>query len=925
MERESREELERWAAALARSEVAELRAAGRAITTLCAENEELARRLTKLERSDPGDGDASPPPRRSTGSRQKAKRTLPWRRAVLVAGVAALGVSGAAVAARATGPELVTTGPEQDALIGSAALSALSFSAAGEGTEWLLDGRRIRAQTRGAQAVFRPERLADGPHELIVSRRGRFFTSAERTFRFTVDTTAPTLDVPGPAVVNAGQPLALRGRIEPGARLEHGSTAIPLDEQGAFELRASPAPRRIELLATDAAGNASRWRVPVTVVPRRPEQPIRSVHVTAYAWADEGLRGGVLALVRANKINAVELDLKDESGEIGWASGVPLARRMGAQLEIYDLAEAVEELHGLGVRVIGRLVCFRDPIHARAAWDAGRRNEVVQSSAGGPYAGYGGFTNFADPAVRRYNVDLAVAAAKLGVDEILFDYVRRPDGPIDSMRFPGLNGKPERVIVRFLAETREALAGTDTLVGASVFGVAATRPEEVAQDIPAMARQVDYIAPMLYPSHWGPGEYGVADPNGQPYDIVRLSTEDFVEHVRGTGARVVNWIQDFSYGRDYGAEEVRAQIRASRNAGVDEFILWDAAVTYTDGALDPTAKLPALDLTTTPPKDAPMPVRLADPKRQPTRSAIARGPAVQRPLPGLPANELGQIPVVMHHQIRRDRVGEYDQTPKEFRAELELLWKRGYVPVAVSDLLDGRIDIPAGTSPVVMTFDDATKEQLALRADGSPKPETAVGIMLDFARSHPGFEPAGTFYVNREPFGSAEAGRELLAWLVEHGFELGNHTHDHTPLGGLSATEVQRELIRGAGVIHAALPGYRIRSLSLPMGSMPNEEQLAVRGSWNGSSYGPYGVLLVGASPAASPYSTAFDPGAIPRIRTSHAGWKGQADFGFSYWMTELQRNPRARYVSDGDPDTIGVRAGELSRVKTRFRSRVAP
>jgi peptidoglycan/xylan/chitin deacetylase (PgdA/CDA1 family) len=367
---------------------------------------------------------------------------------------------------------------------------------------------------------------------------------------------------------------------------------------------------------------------------------------------------------------------------------------------------------------------------------------------------------------------------------------------------------------------------------------------------------------------------------------------------------------------------VRAQIRASRNAGVDEFILWDAAVTYTADALDGTAKLPALELTSAPPKDAPMPVRLPELEQQ--RSTEAPG-AVKRPLSGLPPNEIGRIPVVMHHQIRPDRVGEYDQTPKEFRAELELLWKRGYAPIAVSDLIDGRIDIPAGTSPVVLTFDDATTEQLALRPDGTPKPDTAVGILLEFARTHPGFEPAGTFYVNREPFGSADAGRRLLPWLVEHGFELGNHTHDHTPLRGLSATEVQRELVRGAGVIHAALPGYRIRSLALPMGSLPDDARLAVRGSWDGRGYGPYGVLLVGAQPAASPYSTDFDPGAIPRIRTSHAGWKGEADFAFAYWMTELARNPRTRYVSDGDPDTIAVREDELARVKPRFRSRVAP
>ncbi len=208
----------------------------------------------------------------------------------------------------------------------------------------------------------------------------------------------------------------------------------------------------------------------------------------------------------------------------------------------------MDELHAKGVRVIGRLVCFRDPIHAQAAWRAGRRDEVIQTPGGQAYSGYGGFTNFADPEVRKYNIDVAVAAAKLGVDEILYDYVRRPDGPLSSMRFPGLTGSPEQAIVEFLEQSRKALAGTDALLGASVFGVAATRPEEVAQDIPAMARTVDYIAPMVYPSHWGPGEYNVANPNGEPYAITRRSLADFARKTRFTGARVVPWLQDFSLG-----------------------------------------------------------------------------------------------------------------------------------------------------------------------------------------------------------------------------------------------------------------------------------------------------------------------------------------------------------------------------------------
>jgi hypothetical protein len=119
-----------------------------------------------------------------------------------------------------------------------------------------------------------------------------------------------------------------------------------------------------------------------------------------------------------------------------------------------------------------------------------------------------------------------------------------------------------------------------------VFGIAATRPDEVAQDIPAMAEHVDYIAPMVYPSHWGPGEYGVTDPNSQPYDIVYRSMVDFSEQLSGSGASLVVWLQDFSLGVDYGPAEVRAQIDAALDAGVDDFLLWDAATTYTEAALD---------------------------------------------------------------------------------------------------------------------------------------------------------------------------------------------------------------------------------------------------------------------------------------------------------------------------------------------------
>ena len=927
-------ELRRWASSLERSDAPELRAAGRAIRTLCEENEALARRVAELEPRaeappvDDDGGDDEPPPRATGGTSslrsRLGARKLPWRLTLVVVGAAIVLAAAVALAAAAIRPELEAGGLPEGGVVGAAGLGSLAFWA--EPTEaeqsWSLDGRPVTPAREGGRLVLRPRGLAEGRHTLAIRTDGALLRSASRTFAFVVDTTAPALKLDAPAVVRPGARLELAGTVEPDARLVVGERAVEVDGEGRFAYQAEAPPASLLVTATDAAGNASRWRVPVTVVPRRPAQPVRSVHVTAYAWADAGLRRGILDLIRARKINAVELDLKDESGEIGWDAAVPLARSIGASKDVFDLGEAVQQLHAQGVRVIGRLVCFRDPIHAKAAWDAGRRAEVVQTPGGEPYAGYGGFTNFANPAVRRYQIDVAVAAAKLGVDEILYDYVRRPDGPLGSMTFPGLRGTPERAIAAFLRETRAALADTDVLLGASVFGVAATRPKEVAQDIPAMAREVDYIAPMTYPSHWTPGEYDVADPNGSPYEITRRSLADFVRLARGTGARIVPWLQDFSLGRTYGPAEVAAQIRAARDVGADEFILWDPAVDYTADALAADAKLPALELTTAAPPDAPGPVRLPGPKPKPGAGPQTARTAAAGRTASLPANELGEIPVLMHHMIRPDRVGEYDQTPAEFRAELELLWKRGYVPIRASDLAAGRIDVPAGKTPVVMTFDDATRYQVALDDEGEIRGDTAVGMMLAFARTHPGFEPAGTFYVNRAPFGGGAEARTLARLLTEMGFELGNHTHDHVPLRDVAEDEVRRQLATGARVIEELVPNRRIATIALPLGSMPRPAALAVRGEWQGQEYGPYAVLLVGANPAPSPFSRSFDRGAIPRIRTSHAGWSGEADYAFAYWMRELQRNPGRRFVSDGDPDRITVPTARLGEVAPRFRAR---
>jgi peptidoglycan/xylan/chitin deacetylase (PgdA/CDA1 family) len=921
MDANRRAELRRWARTVADSgDSADARAAARAVGLLLDEIEQLERELAR-KRSGPGAGED--PPRAPTPSRlprrsrlEALRRFRPRRRTSAGLLVVALVAVGLQLAGRALAPELAAAGPAQGERIGAQAVQRLAFSvSASPGTlarvRWLVDGEDVssRAHVFGDRSRLGGAALPDGEHVIEAVVPGPLpRTEARRAWRVSIDRTPPSLAVdPATAKAVPGRAFTLRGTVENGAAVTAGGVpAIVEDESFEVSLPEPPA-GRLELVATDAYGNRSTQTATITLVPRRPRAPVRSVHVTSYGWAHDGLRSGVMRLVDEGRIDAVELDLKDESGEIGWGADIPFAKRIGSIREIYDLRQAVKLLHRKGIYVIGRIVAFRDPVHAEAAWKRGWRSQVVQAPGGGPYSGYGGFTNFADPTVRQYNIDVARAAAAAGVDDILYDYVRRPDGPTGSMVFPGLAGRPEASIASFLGEARRQLRPYDVFLGASVFGVAATRPREVAQPIRAMARNVDYIAPMLYPSHWGPGEYDVARPNSQPYEIVFRSLADFQKQTRGTGARVVPWLQDFSLGVDYGPAEVRAQIRAAAARGIDEWLLWDPLVTYTADALDRH------------PLQPPITRKLPEgtPASQPPPAVAGATDVARR----VRANELGLVPVLMYHQIRADGGGDYDLTPAQFRAELERLHREGYVPIRAADLATGRIDVPAGKSPVVLTFDDSTKEQLAWDDRKRPRPDTAIGIMLEVARTHAGFRPAGTFYVNREPFAGVEEGPEMLRWLHENGFELGNHTYDHVPFSELTPREVQRELALGKKLIEDAVPGATVTTMSLPLGVMPKPARLARAGSWGGIDYRHAGVLLVGAEPAPSPFSAAFRPAAIPRIRTAPRG-AARGEFASTFWLDELKRHPERRYVSDGSPDTISFPRRLAGELAGRFQAR---
>ncbi|MEU3726017.1 putative glycoside hydrolase [Streptomyces sp. NPDC031705] len=522
----------------------------------------------------------------------------PARRGALIATTCALAVAGAGVGAwtfLAPGPGI--QGLSDGAVLNgrqAAQLNAYLAADAAGGRDELhatLDGTAVPVAADGARLKLALPQLKEGRHTLVVDGAGSFpFASYHRVVGFHVDATAPELKVADPVVKNAAAPVTITGTASTDAQVSVNGKKVPLDKAGAFTATVPKGTPLVTVAAVDRAGNTTTKDV--SARGRRPM--IRAAHITAIGWGDDTLRTGILALVRSGKLNAVELDVKDEDGEVGYASQVPLARQIGAAKGYYDARKAIAEIHAAGAQVIGRIVAFRDPKLAGAAWKAGKSDQLVLTPGGQPYNGghYGAlsFTNFANPTVRKYNQDLAVEAARLGFDDILYDYVRRPDGPLSQMSFPGIgSATPEQSITSFVADTRTALRPHAKYLGVSVFGIAATRPTEIAQDIGALVKVTDYIAPMVYPSHWGPGEYGVAQPDTAPYAIVQRSLADFARQAKGTQTEIIPWLQDFSMGSSYGPAEVAEQIKAAADNKMNSFILWNAGARYQGAALQQIA------------------------------------------------------------------------------------------------------------------------------------------------------------------------------------------------------------------------------------------------------------------------------------------------------------------------------------------------
>jgi hypothetical protein len=200
-----------------------------------------------------------------------------------------------------------------------------------------------------------------------------------------------------------------------------------------------------------------------------------------------------------------------------------------------------------------------------------------------------GWTNPYDRRVWAYDVGVAAAAARAGFDEIQFDYVRFPsDGDLSQIVYPRRRDEPKgATIATFLRYAVARLHPLHVRVSADVFGLSATHDLGIGQVPRRLGRVLDAIHPMVYPSHYRPGEYGIADPSAYPGRTVAHSLYDFRRALRGERASIVPWLQDFSLGRPYTLIEVSDQIAAARRQHAGGFLLWNPEGVYTQDALAP--------------------------------------------------------------------------------------------------------------------------------------------------------------------------------------------------------------------------------------------------------------------------------------------------------------------------------------------------
>ncbi len=389
-------------------------------------------------------------------------------------------------------------------------------------------------------------------------------------------------------------------------------TRLDNSTDGAFKLEGIPEQGFVQVLAPGykkTVVELKQGNVPTTI--KLEPFYIKSIYVTAAVASNRKLLDEYFDLIDKTELNAIVIDLKsdlrDDLGTVYYDSQVPIVKELGTSKPHMDIKDILAEAKQRGIYTIARVQVFG---HDNALAEAKPEWAAKDRTTGGVFADYPGpniHYDWLDPwnqNVWDYNIQLSVEAAQMGFDEVNYDYIRFPSLEFSSADKSRLQLSKENStaeerfnnIATILTKAQRAINGSGAYLSVDVFGYAAWQPFGlIGQDIGLMAEHTDYIGPMVYPSHFVDGELGFDNPAQHPYEIVNKSLKKGEKQVAGKRALLRPWLQDFTLTWvpkdrivEYGAPEVRAQIKATEDFGpAAGWILYDSANTYTEDALKP--------------------------------------------------------------------------------------------------------------------------------------------------------------------------------------------------------------------------------------------------------------------------------------------------------------------------------------------------
>lgn len=329
-------------------------------------------------------------------------------------------------------------------------------------------------------------------------------------------------------------------------------------------------------------------------------ESVKAVYMTSWVAGTASMRERLLTLIDETEVNAVIIDIKDDTGKISYLIESEPFKSLGAsENRIPNIEAFIERLHDKNIYVIGRIATFQDPFLIKKWPEEAVKTKSDPEKLWRDRKGLGWFDAGSEK-VWEYVVTLAEHSYSVGFDEINFDYIRFPtDGNMQDILYPLSEGKSKpEVLESFFVYLDEKMRTEKNPIpiSADLFGMTTTNTDDlgIGQVLEKALPYFDFICLMVYPSHYPNTWNGYKKPAEQPYDVIKAAMSKAVERATAMGEdpdKLRPWLQDFNLGAVYTAEMVRAQITATNDVGLDSWLMWDPKNIYTKKAFLPAPAL----------------------------------------------------------------------------------------------------------------------------------------------------------------------------------------------------------------------------------------------------------------------------------------------------------------------------------------------